>query len=89
VKDWQPTPILGEIPAGGRLFCWWDRGMEILYRCGVVCPGKRQEQVLRTHMLGCRVGVGSVSPVGELNHICLLPVSGTQDMAPHWLAERR
>jgi len=26
--------------------------MEILYRCGIVCPSKRQKQTLRTHMLG-------------------------------------
>jgi hypothetical protein len=36
---------------GGRLFCWLDRGMEILYRCGIVCPSRRQEQILHTHML--------------------------------------
>jgi hypothetical protein len=45
VKDWQPTPDLGTIPVGGRLFCWWDRGMETSHRCSMAYPRKRQEQV--------------------------------------------
>jgi hypothetical protein len=51
VKELQPTPILGMILVGGRLFCCWDRGMETLRRCGIVCPRRRQKQILRTHML--------------------------------------
>ena len=51
MNDQQPTPILGAIPVGGRLSCWLDRGMQILYRCGVVCFRKRQKQILCTHML--------------------------------------
>jgi hypothetical protein len=55
VKDWQPTPSLGAIPVGGRLFCWRDRGMEILHRLGIARPSGWQEQVSPPHMLGATI----------------------------------
>ena len=59
MKDQQPTCIRGTILEDGGLFSrsgWWrclpvGAQMGILYRCVMVCPRRRQKQILRTHML--------------------------------------